>query len=30
VRIDVFADPSMPPMSGEELQAIDFDQTVPT
>ena len=28
VRIDVFADPSVPPMSGEELQSIDFDQTV--
>jgi len=28
VRIDVFAGPSVPPMSGEELQSIDFDQTV--
>ncbi len=28
VRIDVFADPSVPPMSIEELQSIDFDQTV--
>jgi hypothetical protein len=27
VRIDVFADPSVPPMSTEELQALDFDQT---
>ena len=28
VRIDVFADPSVPPTSGEELAAIDFDQTI--
>src|SRR3954451_11435882 len=28
VRIDVFADPSVPPTTGEELAAIDFDQTV--
>jgi hypothetical protein len=28
VRIDVFADPSIPPTSGEELAAIDFDRTV--
>lgn len=28
VRIDVFADPSVPPLSTEELAAIDFDQTV--
>ena len=27
VRIDVFADPSMPALSTEELAAIDFDQT---
>lgn len=25
VRIDVFADPSMPPISGEELARTDFD-----
>ena len=28
VRIDVFADPSVPPTSAEELQSMDFDQTV--
>src|SRR5947209_11751305 len=28
VRIDVFADPSMPPLSTEELAATDFDQTL--
>ena len=28
VRIDVFADPSVPPTTGEELAAIDFDQAV--
>jgi len=27
VRIDVFADPTVPPLSTEELAAIDFDQT---
>ena len=27
VRIDVFADPSMPPTSAEELASADFDQT---
>ena len=25
VRIDVFADPSLPPMSGDELAGFDFD-----
>jgi hypothetical protein len=28
VRIDVYADPSMPPMSSEQLASADFDQTV--
>ena len=28
VRIDVFADPSIPATSGEALAAIDFDQTI--
>lgn len=28
VRIDVFADPSMPPLSTEELAATDFDKTL--
>lgn len=28
VRIDVFADPTVPALSTEELTAIDFDQTV--
>ena len=27
VRIDVFADPSMPQLSGEDLQEMDFDKT---
>ena len=27
VRIDVFAEPSTPPMTGEELAGIDFDAT---
>jgi hypothetical protein len=27
VKIDVYADPSTPPMSTEELEATDFDQT---
>jgi hypothetical protein len=27
VRIDVYADPSVPPMSTEELEETDFDQT---
>jgi hypothetical protein len=27
VRIDVFADPSMPPITAEELAAADFDKT---
>src|SRR3954470_12364265 len=27
VQIDVFAEPSMKPVSGEELAAIDFDET---
>jgi hypothetical protein len=27
VRIDVFADPSMPELSREELEEMDFDQT---
>jgi hypothetical protein len=27
VRIEVFAEPSMKPVSGEELAAIDFDAT---
>ena len=25
VRIDVYADPSLPPMSGDELASFDFD-----
>ena len=28
VRIDVFADPSVPATGAEELAAIDFDQTI--
>ena len=28
VRIDVFADPSMPPMSSEEIAKLDFDATL--
>ena len=28
VRIEVFADPSVPPLSTEELQSADFDQTL--
>ena len=28
VRIDVFADPSVPPMTTEELAAADFDETL--
>jgi len=28
VRIDVFADPSMPPTSSAELDAVDFDAVV--
>ena len=28
VRIDVFADPSAPPLSTDEMQAADFDQTL--
>jgi hypothetical protein len=28
VRIDVFADPSVPAVSSEELAAIDFDETI--
>jgi hypothetical protein len=27
VRIDVFADPTLPSVSGEELEQTDFDQT---
>jgi hypothetical protein len=27
VKIDVYADPSVPPMSTEELEEADFDQT---
>ena len=27
VRIDVFADPSMPELSGEDLEEMDFDET---
>jgi len=27
VRIDVFADPNMPQMSGEDLSKMDFDAT---
>ena len=27
VRIDVFAEPSMKPVTGEELAAFDFDET---
>ena len=27
VQIEVFADPSVAPMTGEEFAAIDFDQT---
>ncbi len=27
VRIEAFADPALPPMSDEELQNADFDQT---
>lgn len=28
VRIDVFADPAMPPVSAEEVEALDFDKTL--
>ena len=28
VRMDVFADPSIPPMSTEELAEADFDETL--
>lgn len=28
VRMDVFADPSMPPMSTAELEETDFDETL--
>jgi hypothetical protein len=28
VRIDVYADPSMPPLSTEEAQGADFDKTL--
>jgi hypothetical protein len=28
VRIDVFADPSLPPMTAEQLAAADVDQTL--
>ena len=28
VRIDVFADPSMPPTSSGELEAVDFDAVI--
>jgi hypothetical protein len=28
VRVEVFADPSVPPVSGEALQSMDFDQTM--
>ena len=28
VRIDVYADPTVPPISTEEIQSMDFDQTV--
>ena len=28
VRIDVFADPSMPPTSSAELEAVDFDAVI--
>ena len=28
VRIDVFADPSLPPITGDELAAFDFDQVL--
>ena len=30
VRIDVFADPSIPPVSAEELATTDFDQELDT
>jgi hypothetical protein len=28
VRIDVFADPAMPPASSAELEAVDFDAVI--
>ncbi|HZK79864.1 MAG TPA: hypothetical protein VFC46_02330 [Humisphaera sp.] len=28
VRMEVFADPKMPPMSGDEIKSMDFDQTL--
>ena len=28
VRIEVFADPTMPPMSTEEIESTDFDRTL--
>jgi hypothetical protein len=28
VRMDVFADPSIPPMTSEEIAAVDLDQAV--
>ena len=28
VRIDVFADPSVPSVTSEQLQGIDFDETI--
>lgn len=28
VRIEVFADPSLPPMTAEEVAAADFEQTL--
>ncbi|HEY8665563.1 MAG TPA: hypothetical protein VIL86_02810 [Tepidisphaeraceae bacterium] len=28
VRMDIFADPSMPPLSTEELAEMDFDKTM--
>ena len=28
VRMDVFADPSIPPMTAEEIAAVDLDQAV--
>jgi hypothetical protein len=27
VRIDVFADPELPPMTGQQIEALDFDAT---
>jgi hypothetical protein len=30
VRMDVFADPTIPPLSTEQLQEMDFDETLDT